>query len=207
MLNRHVPIEHEIFSRLSLYHDLLLKWQSRINLVGPDTIGEAWQRHFLDSLQLLKVMDDKTKRVLDMGTGAGFPGMVLAIAGATDVHLIESSAKKIAFLKEVARVTNTVVTIHHCRIEDRPIDNAQIIVSRACANLDQLLHFSSLYFSHGTICLFPKGKNYITEIDGAKEHWHFESTLIPSVTDTSGVILKLCDIRRRDHEPQRTNVT
>lgn len=200
ILNYHVSVSRESFKKLSLYHDLLLKWQPKVNLVGPDTIPDSWRRHFLDSIQLANHIDDLSKKMVDMGTGAGFPGMVLAIIGATDIHLIESDLKKIIFLREVARITDTKITIHHCRMEERPIDRADIILSRACASLDALLSLASFYISHGTFCLFHKGKNYSNEIEDANEHWSFHPTIFPSVTDTQGVILKLEHIERRKHE-------
>jgi 16S rRNA (guanine527-N7)-methyltransferase len=202
-LNRHVKISHEIFDRLSIYHDLLLKWQPKINLVGPDTIPDCWNRHFLDSLQLIPYIDDLKKTMVDMGSGAGFPGMVIAIVGGRDVHLVESDARKIIFLKEVARLTHTNVTIHHGRIENTVIEDVGIILSRACAPLDALLSLSSFYISHGTDCLFHKGKNYSNEIEDAKEHWSFTCNAFPSVTDTQGVILKLSDIGRKENESGR----
>jgi 16S rRNA (guanine527-N7)-methyltransferase len=199
-ITRHVSISQETVGKLSLYHDLLLKWQSKINLIGPDTINNIWQRHFLDSLQLINHLDNLSDKMVDLGSGAGFPGMVLAMAGARDVHLIESDARKVVFLKEAARLTRTAVTIYHCRIEDRPIGEVKIILARACAQLDALLPLASFYFSHGTDCLFHKGKNYSKEIEDAKEKWRFEHTIFPSVTDTQGIILKLSYIERRKHD-------
>jgi 16S rRNA (guanine527-N7)-methyltransferase len=203
LLNQHVKIPHETFHRLGIYHDLLIKWQNSVNLVGPDTIGEAWRRHFLDALQLVNSIPDLSQTIIDLGSGAGFPGMVLAIAGASDMHLVESDGKKITFLKEVARLTKTPVCIHHTRIENKPIASANIITSRACASLEKLIGYASFYISHGTICLFHKGKNYITEIEDAKKTWHFDYTITPSVTDTSGVILTLRHIRERQHAQQQ----
>jgi 16S rRNA (guanine527-N7)-methyltransferase len=196
-LNRHVKVSHETVERLSLYHDLLLKWQTKVNLVGPDTIGEAWQRHFLDSLQLLNILPTLKCRMLDFGTGAGFPGMILAIAGVSDMHLVESDAKKITFLKEVARITKTNVSIHHGRIEQQNFSDVNVILSRACSALEKLFVFSSPFVSHGTTCLFHKGKNYSTELEDANEQWDFDSTVIPSVTDAQGVILKISNLRKR----------
>lgn len=196
-LCRHIDVSRETYDRLSAYHDLLQKWQPKINLVSGDTIKNAWERHFLDSLQLLKLIPDLSQRIVDLGSGAGFPGMVLAIAGASDVHLIESDAKKATFLKEVARVADSKLSIHHCRIEDRPIAEADIIVSRACSDLDTLLQFSSHYVSHETFCLFHKGKNYSKDIIDANKDWLFEYDVIPSVTDTQAVILKVKHFKQR----------
>lgn len=194
LLNQHITISPEVFERLSRYHDLLVKWQAKINLVGPDTIGDAWRRHFLDSLQLLPHIDRRAI-IVDIGSGAGFPGMALAVAGVENIHLIESDAKKIAFLKEVARVTDTKVFIHHMRIEKHPVLKADLILSRACSSLDQLLEYSHPSVSHETICLFHKGKNYFQEVVDAKQKWIFDEKVISSVTDTQGVILKITHLK------------
>lgn len=196
-LNRHINVSHETFEKLSLYHDLLLKWQPKINLVGPDTISDSWNRHFLDSLQLLKYIPDPSKKIIDMGSGAGFPGMALAICGATNVHLVESDGKKISFLKEVARITETKLSIHHSRIEDKPTGEGDIIVSRALTHINRLLQLSSFFVSHETNCLFHKGRNWSIEIDEAKKHWVFDHTSYPSVTDAQGVVLHLSSIAKR----------
>lgn len=123
--------------------------------------------------------------------------MVLAICGATDMHLIESAGKKISFLKEVARLTDTKISIHHCRAEECKNISAGIIISRACAPINEILSLSLTFVSRETTCLFHKGKNYAKEIEDAKEQWLFEAAIIPSVADTQGVILKLTDIRKR----------
>ena len=175
----------------------LVKWQGSINLVGADTLADAWQRHFLDSLQLLNAIDDPAKNIVDIGSGAGFPGMVLAICGALNVHLIESDGKKIVFLREVARVTDTNVSIHHCRAEECKNLSADIIVSRACDSLNNLLSLSSHFVSRENYFLFHKGKNYSKEIEDTKMHWTFDIEIIPSITDREGVILKLTHITKR----------
>ncbi len=197
LLNRHVRVSRETFDKLSLYHDLVLKWQPKINLVGPDTIHQMWERHFLDSLQLLNYIDNLSLTIADLGSGAGFPGMALAIAGANDVHLIESDKKKIVFLQEIARITKTNLSIHSARIEACPIGKVSIVISRACAPLVQLLHLASPYVSHETICLFHKGKNYFKEIGDAKEEWSFDHAIFPSITDDKGAIIRLWNVNRR----------
>ena len=197
LLNKHVSVSRETFERLSLYHDLLLKWQAKVNLISPDTVAIAWQRHFLDALQILPLIDSLDNKIIDLGTGAGFPGMVLAIAAAGNVHLIESDTKKILFLREAARITGTKISIHHGRIEEKLTSFGDIIVSRACAPLDTLLSLASNYVSHETICLFHKGKNYSKEIDDAELHWSFIQDVVLSITDTQSAILKLTSIRKR----------
>lgn len=198
LFNRHVRVSHGAFEKFSLYHDLLTAWQKKINLVGPDTVKDIWHRHFLDSLQLLNNIPDMSATIADIGSGAGFPGMVLAIAGAENMHLIERDAKKIAFLREVSRITETKVTIHHNALEDLSLLYPDIIIARACAPLGTLLDIISSQVSHGTICLFSKGKNWSKEVEDAIKSWSFDKAVISSITDDDGVILKLTHIMKME---------
>ncbi len=211
LLNEHIYVSHGTFERLKLYHDLLLKWQPKINLVSNDTIDDSWSRHFLDSLQLVKYIDDKEKIIADLGAGAGFPGMALAIMGYKNIHLIESDSRKTAFLKEVARITETKITIHNCRIEEAKIGDVDIVISRACASLDKLLqlseHILSENISRGTICLFHKGKNYSIENEDALKNWQYDLAVTPSIAGLQSVILKLSKVRKRHHGQVRQKLT
>ena len=197
LLNEHVNVSRETFSKLSIYHDLLLKWQRKINLISPDTVANSWERHFLDSLQLLKHIPSTHGNIIDIGTGAGFPGMALAVAGIDNIHLIESDAKKVTFLKNVSRETFSPVSVLHGRMENIQLENVHIILSRACSNLTQLLELASKNVSRETFCLFHKGKNWAKEVEDANKSWEFDLTTIPSVTDSSGMIVKLSTIYRR----------
>jgi 16S rRNA (guanine527-N7)-methyltransferase len=196
LLNTHFQVSRGTFESLNLYHDLLLKWQATINLVGKDTLSDVWRRHFLDSLQLIKYIEDKNSVIVDLGSGAGFPGMALAIYGYKNVHLIESDSRKVAFLREVARVTNTKITIHNCRIENNPIDKVDIFISRACAPLEKLFQLISSSVSRETICLFHKGKNYSIEDESASKKWQYDMDVTPSIVDSQSVVLKISNIRK-----------
>ena len=197
LLNQHFKVSHETFERLSLYHDLLIKWQSKINLISNETVSDIWTRHILDSIQISSYIKSLDSVIIDIGSGAGFPGLVLSILGYSNIHLIESDGKKVAFLREVSRVTKSSVTIQHKRAEDVLINNCAIILSRACSNLNQLLSLSIKNVSHETISLFHKGKNYSIEIEDAKKHWLFDYEILPSITDPNGAIIKLSNIHRR----------
>lgn len=197
LLNRYIPVSHETVDRLETYHALLLKWQAKINLISDDTIGDCWNRHFLDSAQLIKHLPENARELTDIGSGAGFPGMVLAIISNKKTHLVESDGRKVSFLREVARLTKANVVIHNDRIENVIIDKCDVIMARALSNLNQLLSLTEKFVSHGTICLFHKGKNYSKEISDAKIEWSFDSDILPSVTDEHGVIVKLSHIQRR----------
>ncbi len=198
LLNEHFHVSHETFERLSLYQNLLLKWQKSINLISNDTISDIWNRHFLDSLQLIPHIVNKEKIIVDLGSGAGFPAMPIAIFGYKNIHLIESDIRKSAFLREVARITETTVEIHNCRIEDNPIDKIDIYTSRACSSLDNLLQLIALKVPRETICLFHKGKNYSKEEEEARRNFQYNLSVFPSISHSQGVILKLSNIKERD---------
>jgi len=190
LLSRYVDVSRETVDHLSLYHDLLLKWQKQINLVSGQTIADAWQRHFLDSLQLLPLIKDVQGGILDLGSGAGFPGMVLAVAGVPEITLLESDARKCVFLREVARETGTKVAVVNQRIEKNTLGKQALIISRACSELGELFALAEQNVSHETICLFHKGKNYANEITIASAQWEYDVEIIPSVLGEQSVILK-----------------
>lgn len=208
LLNSQAPVSRETFERLKIYHDLLLKWQSKINLVGKDTIADSWSRHYLDSLQLKKYLPVSDGKILDVGTGAGFPGMVLAITGVKNIFLLDSDNKKISFLKEVSLETKTDVQIICDRSEKFSIESVSTIMSRAVANLCDLFETNIHNVSHETICLFPKGKNYASEIGDAKKEWLFDYDILPSVTDKNAVILRVSNLQRKKSvhgkQPEKT---
>ena len=187
----------ETLDRLAAYADLLRTWQKRINLVGPATLGDLWRRHMLDSAQLLPLIPPETKSLLDLGSGAGFPGLVLAVLGMRGVNLVESDARKCAFLQEAARITGTEISLHRRRIEDLTPFKVDVITSRACAPLPKLLDLVQPFLSLGTICVFPKGKTAEQELTESQKNWIIKSSRISSLTDSRAQILKLEDIRRR----------
>lgn len=190
-------VDAETRERLSVYADLLRTWQKRINLVGPATLDDLWRRHMLDSAQLLPLIPPETDSLLDLGSGAGFPGLVLAVLGVRGVNLVESDARKCAFLQEAARITGTDVTLHRRRIEDLTPFKVDAITSRACAPLPKLLDLVEPFLSLGTICVFPKGKTAQQELTDSQKNWIIRASRITSLTDPLAQILKLEDIRRR----------
>ncbi len=192
----HLP--SDIQTRLETYQALLLKWQKSVNLVSNSTLSDSWNRHFIDSAQLAKFITKLNPIVVDIGSGGGFPGMVLAIMLDGEFHLIESDQKKCIFLSEVSRETKTKVIIHNDRIETSTIHKVDYITSRACANVSQLFSWTEKLVSHETKCLFLKGKNYSIELDEAKKDWQFDFSNHPSVTESESAILELKNIRRRE---------
>ncbi len=188
-----------VIERLSVYAEILAKWQRRINLVGKATLGDLWRRHMMDSAQLFPLIPASAKTLVDLGSGAGFPGLVLAVFGVPEVHLVESDGRKCAFLQEVARATATTVEIHRTRIEKTPPISADVVTARACAPLVSLVEYAYPFIKTGSICLFPKGRNAQEELTESKKKWIMQVTRIKSVTDSQAEILKLEDIGRR-HE-------
>ncbi|MFA5122846.1 16S rRNA (guanine(527)-N(7))-methyltransferase RsmG [Zavarzinia sp.] len=192
------PVSRETLERLAAYADLLVKWQSKINLVGPATLPDLWQRHFLDSAQLYPLLPEKRPlRLVDLGSGAGFPGLVLAILGAGDVHLVESDQRKCAFLREAARITQTAVTIHALRIETLAPLEADVITARALAPLEKLLDWAAPHRTAHTIHLIPKGKEAEAELTQASRRFTLEVERHRSLTDPAATIFQ---IRVTDHD-------
>jgi 16S rRNA (guanine527-N7)-methyltransferase len=188
-------VSRETLERLETYATLLAKWQARINLVGPDTLPHVWSRHMLDSAQLWPLIPEAARAtgpLVDLGSGAGFPGLVLAILGQADVHLIDSDARKGAFLREAARVTGARVTVHTSRIERVAPFPAAIVTARACAPLDKLLDLAAGFIGPETECLFLKGRGAVDELTAARRYWTIQREVRhASRTDPSAAILSL----------------
>lgn len=188
----------EAMDRLTAYLDLLRTWQQRINLVGPRTLDDPWRRHMLDSAQLLPMIPPRAQSLLDIGSGAGFPGLVLAILGVPDVHLVESDQRKCVFLQEAARRTDTRVTVHRRRMEKLDPFPVDVITARACAPLDRLLEMAHAFNGKNAIFLFPKGRNADQELTESQKKWMMKVTRIKSLTDSFAQILQIEDTQRRD---------
>ncbi|NKB55465.1 MAG: 16S rRNA (guanine(527)-N(7))-methyltransferase RsmG [Alphaproteobacteria bacterium] len=193
-------VSRETLERLTLYSGLLRKWAQRVNLVGKSTLDDVWRRHMLDSAQLLTHIPAASQNLVDLGSGAGFPGMVLAIMGVPDVHLIESNAKKCAFLREVARLTGAPVTIHNVRIEAPPPLKADVVTARALAPMPLLFEYAQSYLGPNSICLFLKGRGVEEELTELRKIWNIRENRYRSVTDTEGFILRL---EALSHDPAR----
>ena len=149
---RHISnVSRETFEKLIAYAELLLKWQSKINLVGKNTISDLWDRHMLDSIQLNKWIPNETNIITDFGSGAGFPGLVLAIVCGKTVHLIEASKKKSAFLREAARITQAPVILHEGRIEKRS-ENRKTTRGESCFLLARIEKRRKTMKSNSSVC-------------------------------------------------------
>lgn len=184
-------VSRETLDRLQTYVALLTAWNRRINLVGANTIGDVWRRHILDSAQLKPLLPSYTRIVVDVGSGAGLPGLVLAILGVSEVHLVESDQRKASFLREAQRVTDTPVTVHAQRAERLAPIAADAIVARAVAPVDNLLLMVDKFRGHHTICLFLKGKGVEEELTHLPPALKMKAQILPSRSDPTGRILRL----------------
>lgn len=189
-------VSRETLDRLSAYASLLIAWNRRINLVGRNTIGDLWRRHLLDSAQLFPLIPREARSLVDLGSGAGLPGIVLAIMGVPDVHLIEADTRKAVFLREAVRVTKASATIHATRIDRVPRFSADVVSARALAPLPALMEVSQRFLGPRTVCLFLKGRTVEEELTEASKAWHMQVYRQPSLADPSGCILRLEAIAR-----------
>ena len=199
-----MPVSRETLTRLEAYVDLLLQWQAVTNLVAPSTLPTLWTRHIADSLQLLDLAPG-AKTFADLGSGGGFPGIVLACAlterpGAR-IDLVERNAKKAAFLREALRITAGAGEVHHRDIVDyvdRSAAPVDCVTARALAPLHQLLGFAEPLVQNGAKALFLKGQDVESELTEATKYWTIDSVLHPSRTGGDGCIVEVTGIVRRN---------
>ncbi len=194
---RALGVSRETIGRLDAYVDLLRKWQRRMNLIAPSTLDHVWRRHILDSGQLKSLLPEQTKTLIDIGSGAGFPGLVLAIMGVPEVHLVESDRRKAAFLAEAGRITGAPVVIHACRIENLEPFPVDVVTARACAPLDRLLELAAPFLALGAVGLFAKGREAEQELTQARERWKMEAVSHPSRTEADAKIIVIRHAERR----------
>lgn len=191
-------VPRETMDALKTYVRVLLDWQGRLNLVGESTIPDLWRRHILDSAQILRHIPDWRTRPrvwADLGTGAGFPGMVLALMGAGPVHLHEKSPRKCQFLRAAAAAAGAPVTVHEGRLEETACAPADVVVSRACAPLARLLGMARPFFGPDTVAYFHKGQNLDDELTEATKCWKMSVKIIESCTDPRGRIIRVEGLR------------
>lgn len=187
--------------RLRTFVALLTKWTAAINLISPASLSDVWTRHVEDSAQLLGLVPPDRKLWVDMGAGAGFPGVVIALltadtADAVEMVLIESDQRKAAFLSAVSRETGVPMVVHAERIEHVVPQQADIVSARALAPLSRLCAFADRHLAAGGMALFLKGGQYDAEVAEARKVWAFDLEIHSSTTDSAGVVLKLKDLRR-----------
>ncbi len=191
-----LPVSRETIRRLTIHREMLLKWRLVKNLVGPATVSEVWKRHFADSLQLRR-LEPTSLNWVDIGSGAGFPGLVIAADLADNlgamVHLVESDHRRCAFLREAARAMGAKVTIHCGRAEDILVNLSavDIVTARAVAPLHKLVDLASPLLDKGAKCLFLKGRGYAAELTEVETERNLTLTTFPSLTDPASAVIKV----------------
>jgi 16S rRNA (guanine527-N7)-methyltransferase len=194
-------VSRETFDRLKQFETLLERWSSTINLVADSTRHDLWSRHILDSAQLFP-LGKSSQRWLDIGSGGGFPGLVLgfllAVQPGASIDLVESNLKKSAFLRTVVGQFALPARVNCLRVESfMPAEAPHIVTARAVASLPDLLGMAERWISNGAIGVFPKGRDYRRELEDSAHHWRFDLIEHASKTDSQGVILEVSNLRRR----------
>jgi 16S rRNA (guanine527-N7)-methyltransferase len=188
------PVEDTVMERVDVYIRMLEKWQKAINLVGPKTLADPWRRHILDSAQLIpEIINKKINKpvIADLGSGAGLPGLIIAIMTGLPVHLVESDQRKCTFLRETARETATTVTVHTGRIEEIAPINADIVTARALAPMLKLLPWVNRHLIKGGFSLLLKGTDVDEELTICEKQWTMNIVRKRSLSDDSGTVLIL----------------
>jgi 16S rRNA (guanine527-N7)-methyltransferase len=199
-------VSRETLDRLEVYADTLKDWNSRHNLVSPRSIEELWQRHFWDSAQLAPLVPAGATTLADLGSGAGFPGLVLAemLRNRVEVTLYEATAKKCAFLLAAVERMGLMVTVRNQRMEEAAPQPFDVVTARACAPLPLLLSYAQSFTGPNSVCLFLKGQNVGSELTEAHKSWKMKARQIPSLSDPSGTILELSGLANDDHRTEKT---
>ncbi len=196
-------VSRETYQKLERLVALLNEWQAKFNLVSNNSLPEVWQRHIADSAQLFKYLNKRVDSVYDVGSGAGFPALVLAVMAQEQYPrlkftLIESIGKKTLYLNEVKTVLNlNNVTVLNKRTEDLTLPPADVITARAVASLDKLLGYVFKFTNRQTKLIFPKGKSYHEELETAAKLWNFKLEVCKNETSADGVVLLLENLRRK----------
>lgn len=190
-------IDAETAERIARFAAHLEKWQKAINLISAKTLPQLWERHILDSLQLAPLIPAGARTLVDVGSGAGFPGLILALLNRWDVHLVESDTRKSVFLRDSARLCGVPVTVHAVRIESLDAPKADVITARALAPVADLLRLTAGFRQSGTIHLFPKGRGAEAELTDAEKTWTLTVGRTPSLTDPDAVILQIGEVQSK----------
>ena len=203
-------VSRETLHGLQTYVDTLIDWNCRMSLVARSTLEDVWHRHVLDSAQLFPLIPKGASVLVDLGSGAGFPGLVLAIMGLPEVHLIESTGKKASFLEAAADAAGVSVKIYNSRIEGLEPFTADVITARALAPLDKLLSYAQPFTGPNTIQYYLKGQHVGDELTKAHKIWNMKVDRQPSSTDPRGSVLSVCEVSRvqshRIHSPSSPSV-
>ena len=189
-----MPVSGDATARLRVFTELLLRWNGTLNLIAPKDALVVWERHVEDSLQLAPLIPAEVERAVDLGSGGGFPGLVLAIATGVRFDLIESDRRKSSFLRTAILETGAPATVHACRIEEARLPPAPLVTARALAPLGRLLPLAAPLLASGGTCLLLKGAKAAEEVADARAGWRMTVDAIPSRTHDDGVILRITDL-------------
>jgi 16S rRNA (guanine527-N7)-methyltransferase len=187
----------DLRARLEVYAALLAKWNPTIRLISAQDVPTIWPRHIEDSLQLLSLIPADVDHAVDLGSGGGLPGMVLALASGIPFDLVESDQRKAAFLREVATATGAPVIVHAERIETAEIPPCRLVTARALAPLPKLLELAHPFLAPGGICLFPKGERAEAELEDAAQGWSMRAETVASRTSPGAQLLLIHDLHPR----------
>ena len=200
--SRDISFSRETLAQLKEFVYLLLRWQKALNLVGSSTVDDIWRRHILDSAQIYQFLKPPGC-LIDLGSGAGFPGVVLAIMGYPAVKLIESNGKKCTFLRSVSHSLDINVEVIQCRIEEhKPSQRAAYITSRALASLEKVLIYSEPLLSRQGKCFFLKGANVAPELTKAKKKWNMDVHKHISLSNPRGVVIEIAELTSIDEKDE-----
>lgn len=201
-------VSRETLARLKAYADILTDWGARHNLVAKSTLPDLWSRHMWDSAQLAPLIPPEAKTLADLGSGAGFPGLVLAaMRPDLAVTLHEATAKKCGFLRAAAERMGVTVAVVNARMEDLPGQAFDVVTARACAPLPLLLEYAHSFVGPNSVCLFLKGQNVGAELTDATKYWNMQVSQVPSQTDPSGAIVTVRELGPRHVEHEKTKGT
>lgn len=196
-----VDVSRETFDALKAFEAYVRRWNTAINLVSRNSLNDLWSRHIADSAQVFKARPSGASSWVDLGSGGGFPGLVVAILakGAQPdlkVTLVESDIRKATFLRQAAQALTLQVTVLSYRIESLPPLHADVLSARALAPLSDLLSYADIHLRSGGTAIFPKGARYAEELAQAREAWDFDVETVPSASDTDAAILAIRNIHR-----------
>lgn len=198
-------VSRETLELLDVYHRHVVRWQPAVNLIAKRTLGEIWHRHFADSAQLAQFVPEQARTLVDLGSGGGFPGMVLAIMlrdRPLKITLIESDQRKAAFLRDLARAVEIEVVVLSTRIETdaiiHSVGKADVVTARALAPLDRLFALAAPFCCVSSLCILPKGRDVARELEATRREWRFAVELVESETDGDARIALVRNLERTD---------
>ena len=199
-----VDVSRETFDALQAYEALVLRWTPAINLVSKNTVADLWSRHIADSAQVFAAVPTESVRSwVDLGSGGGFPGLVVAILArelqpGLQVTLVESDLRKATFLRQAAQSLKLSVVVHSARIETLALQEADVLSARALAPLSDLLRYAERHLRAGGVAVFPKGARFASELEDARKLWTFDVDTQPSLSDSEAALLVIRNIHRHD---------